>query len=424
MIRKFLFTLFYISTAIILAGCAATGGAPRISGPGTRLVPPDRVAEPFHFNITDRSAKKWFATLPAASLPSSGKLELTILKELAEINSPDKLTGIVDTLWNNDPLFKKLVGSTEIKPEHAHAAALVYYLMISGPRPAWQEKTADSMYENIGRDIKPELLSGYALHFYTYALLKTGKFESCRPFLKRLSQFTDLPVYQQDLVTAFSLAAQSESNDFAAATLKTIYINSLNEKKFAHDEEIMRTLVYLKQVGAIGPILKNVLPLVPDHPGLQKYRSINYLEKLAKAQSAEKMAVRRRKTVSKTGWVNIKIEVIEAQNNTDTIDPALEEIAGKLKKTFPYTGFKLLGTSSHTLLKGEKARMQIAGNYNLTVIPERITHHKARIRAVITKDKKPVYQTVIESVNHGESFIGGPNQAGKRILLRIMTVLK
>ena len=180
------------------------------------------VPEPFYFNIQNKTVRNYLDETDPDLFPLERKLEIILLAGLGKAKTEEDLARIFDNLWQKNIKIRELINNPQKRAALIRPTAEIYYLLSAIPGADWQPETAGRIYTETLKDIKPEQISGYALHFYTLALLKNGKYNTALPFLLRLKHFTEPDVYLQDLSIALLFTVNGKDYSTAVKIMEQI----------------------------------------------------------------------------------------------------------------------------------------------------------------------------------------------------------
>ena len=115
----------------------------------------------------------------------------------------------------------------------------------------------------------------------------------------------------------------------------------------------------------------------------------------------------------------ISVDTILAARNDAAIDPQLKRHIGELQSMFNYTSYRLLGSKGLNLSMGQSGIVGLPGGRRLKITPHKIRGNRADIALQMIKQKKTVFETQIELLNHGSLFVGGPKYRQGNLIFRI-----
>lgn len=115
----------------------------------------------------------------------------------------------------------------------------------------------------------------------------------------------------------------------------------------------------------------------------------------------------------------ISVDTILAARNDAVIDPQLKRHIGELQSMFSYTSYRLLSSKSLNLGVGQSGMVNLPGGRRLKITPHKIHGSRADIALQMIKQKKMVFQTQIELLNHGTLFVGGPKHQNGNLIFKI-----
>lgn len=122
--------------------------------------------------------------------------------------------------------------------------------------------------------------------------------------------------------------------------------------------------------------------------------------------------------VANSGFI-AHVEVINALQTSDEVDPELSGLASEVGPVLSYTGFKLLKKSRLPLEIGGTRELLLSQDRRLTLKLEGFQANQARLNLKIFKNHTEIFATTLLMVDHGSAIIGGPKLKKGVILLRI-----
>lgn len=265
------------AVAILCFQClAACSGPARFSGaPG---VQPLRrtVPESFHYKLWDPEAGRYLAALNPDAFPEDERLEILILRGLSQVPAESQLPRLFDQLWEEDGI-RKLLQHPRRGSGYLYPLVELYYLLSAAPMQSWQHGAAERLFTEVLSDAAPYELSGYALHFYTLALLNNRKFASASPFLRRLEHFKTRSDYLRDLTVALAYASAEGEDRFACQTLIALCTCWQRSGLPFPDEEVKEAVLSLKRAGKLEEVRRAIYPLIRKNPRLVQYSFVEIL---------------------------------------------------------------------------------------------------------------------------------------------------
>jgi len=367
--------------ALMFTGCAgkSVNQAP--------IAPKDplrtHVPESFHFNVENSETLRYLAEVKLKSLAPDQRLEVIVLRQLAEVSSEKELAAAFDNLWESQKQIRELVNKPRRRNEYLIPLTEIYYLLSAGPAASWQAETAERIYRETLHGVQPHQISGYALHFYTLALLKNGKIDVAEPFLLRLENFTAPHVYLQDLAVAMEYAIAAKKYQLACRFIAALCRTGTRYNLELPDGKISSAIRALKKTGRIDLAVTALKPQVRENPLHTPTQRPESTRPEIKASSA---------TVQKK--ILIKVQIISAGNQSNYIDPDLYEIGKDLQETLNFTSFTLIGEGKLRLETGEKGVLHLTQGHSLTIIPRSIGGSNSRIEVAITKGNRQLLHSV------------------------------
>jgi hypothetical protein len=273
-------TMLLLIMAVILNSCAGLSGAvkPQEHDRLNSVVP-----ESFHFNIRNKTIRNYLAGTEPDQFPPDcqldRKLEIILLASLAEAKDEGDLARVFDNLWQNNEKFRELINYPEKRTGFIRPTVEIYYLLSAIPGAEWQNETANRIYQETLKDISPEQISGYALHFYTLALLKKGKYNTALPFLLRLELFVKPADYLKDLSIALSFAIEDKDYSSAVKIMEQVCRAGMQNNLKFPDQQMYDAVKAMKTSGNISLAQSVLSPLIKENPGLETFMFAKLLRK-------------------------------------------------------------------------------------------------------------------------------------------------
>jgi hypothetical protein len=119
--------------------------------------------------------------------------------------------------------------------------------------------------------------------------------------------------------------------------------------------------------------------------------------------------------------INIVIKTVLASQDSDSVDPRLSDLIKDLQSVFRYSSYKLLGQDRMILGIGETGMASLPENRILKISPTGIRGDRVSLRLEILKNRRQVFQTVIQLLNHASITVGGPEYKGGYLLFNIFS---
>ena len=117
--------------------------------------------------------------------------------------------------------------------------------------------------------------------------------------------------------------------------------------------------------------------------------------------------------------LNVKVEVIKADQNSKEIDPELTDLVKELGPLLNFTGFSLLKKTETRLNVKQKQEIILSTDRLLELQFLEFSNNQARLQIRIMEKNKETFRTVLLLVDKGSALIGGPPHEGGVLLLRI-----
>ena len=118
---------------------------------------------------------------------------------------------------------------------------------------------------------------------------------------------------------------------------------------------------------------------------------------------------------------NITIKTILASQGPRYVDARLSDLVKELESVFRYSSYRLLGQTSMSLGTNETGMTPFPGDRVLKITPTRITGNRVKLRLSVYKEKRQVFETMIELLNRGSITVGGPKHREGYLLLNIFS---
>jgi len=422
-----------LTLAAAFSGCA--GLQDTESTPRPELLP-EMVPESFHFNVRDAATRRYLTTADPDTLPPDRRLEVILLRELAMISAEKELPRVFDRLWETHEEIRELVYRPYQRKAFTRPLVEMYYLLTAGPGTTWQEKTAERLFRETLSKLQSPQLSGYALHFYTLALLKNSKFDIALPFLLQLEHYTEPRVHIRDLSFALTYAMKAGEERLACRLMAAICQKASKESAELPDEELKTAIIALKKVKKLDLVREVLVPVVRENPRLQGYSFVELLREPHDAASGkwqisafvstareDTYGTSSSRSANEESKLRIEVQVIKAGRQSNYMDPSLSGIAQNLAETLSFSSFSLVDRKILHLKIGEKGTMPLSGRQFLRIILRSLTPEIARIEIAIMDGHQEVFHTFIETVDSGVTIIGAPRTGDKVLLLRISTFI-
>ena len=94
-------------------------------------------------------------------------------------------------------------------------------------------------------------------------------------------------------------------------------------------------------------------------------------------------------------------------------------MVNELKRMFKYSSYKSLGQHGMNLAMGQTGTASLAGGHVLRITPMRIAGNRSELKLEIFRSNQPIFQTVVQLLNNGSLFVGGPNYEGGYLLFNL-----
>ena len=402
--------IIFLTALMSLFSCA---GISANAGPNPEMTFRQTVPEKFNFNIQSEIVRRELKLMHVKNFTPRHALEIKILQKIAMASKKEELRTVFETLWENEKVFQSALEHPNKTDEFIPSLALIYYLLSSSTGISWQKETSEKLYQDVFEGLESHKLSGYALHFYALALLNNGKYKAALPWLERLKQNTSIPIFIEDLQRAFIMSENGRDFETAGQLLAMICTTKAQNDIKINEARIDFTIISMIKKGYISTLKNKLGPVMNEFPELKK---VSFLKRITEYTMVQNIS----KKSSEPGvWV--KVQVIKADNKTHYIDPALVTAYRELQKTLNYSSLKLLDSKVFHLTTGDNAQLKILSKTNAELIVLKVNHNILRLKIIITKKRKEIFNTIIESIDGGVTTIGGPQTRQGVIFLRITT---
>jgi hypothetical protein len=424
-LRPFAFLL--MAAMLACTGCA--GLQAKESGPPSAKSPLGaEVYESFKFGIQDPKVKAYLQKVDPSMLPQDDRIEVLILHAISQCKEEKDLAPAFDRLWSESEDIRALLQNPDQGPASGRPLSELYYLLSGSPAASWRTKTGETIYQSVLASLEPHALSGYALHFYTQGLIRNDKWDKSIPLLQRLALFTPPQVHTQNLSFALEHAIQAREHAAVCRLLAMVCEQAGDGQGAFPAAVVKRATELMLSAGKIQLVRDAITPVLAHRPDLRQYEFLRDLEDGAQPPEHEQereggiqgqMALSNHSEVTET--LRIDVQVIEASRESNSIDPALQDLDGSLKDTLRYTGFSLLKQRTLYLHLGEEAEVAFRKDQRLVIVPRSFGNDVARVEIAVVKNDSEVFRSVIESVSGGSTTIGDPKGGNRMLLLRITT---
>lgn len=402
--------IIFLTALMSLFGCAGIS-ANAESNP--EIIFRHRVQEKFNFNIQFETVRKELKMINSKNLTPGNALEIKILQKIAMVSKKEELRTVFDSMWEHEKIFQSVLNHPNKTDEFIPSLALIYYLLSSSTGISWQKETSERLYHDVFEKLEPHKLSGYALHFYTLALLNNGKYKAALPWLERLKQNTSIQIFIEDLQKAFIMSENGRDFETAVQLLSMICTSKTQNDIKIDEPRIDFAVISMIKKGYISTLKNKLGPILNEFPELKKLSFAKRITEYTMIQNISK------KSSEPIVWV--KVQVIRADNKTNYIDPELVIAYSELQKTLNYSSLKLLESKVFHLTTGDEAQLKILSKTNAELIALEVNNRVSRLKIVISQKEKEIFNTIIESIDGGVTTISGPQTKQSVILLRITT---
>ena len=119
--------------------------------------------------------------------------------------------------------------------------------------------------------------------------------------------------------------------------------------------------------------------------------------------------------------VQLQVLTIRATKSNNDISPELKPLAEALKKTFKFTGYKLLKTDTRKVALNKKRELSLAGPYKARITPLERKDNRIRLKVEVfeRKDNKDISRlsTTISLAAGKSQLFGGWKLDGDDVLI-------
>ena len=119
------------------------------------------------------------------------------------------------------------------------------------------------------------------------------------------------------------------------------------------------------------------------------------------------------------GNISVRVTAILASQGAAHVDSDLKGMVSELRQIFKYSSYRSLGRHSMNLAIGQTGTASLAGGHLLKITPTRIDGNRSELQLAIFRNNQPVFQTVVQLLNNGSLFVGGPNYQGGYLLFNL-----
>ena len=117
--------------------------------------------------------------------------------------------------------------------------------------------------------------------------------------------------------------------------------------------------------------------------------------------------------------INLNIKTILGSEKPGKIDPALKGFVKQHKSLFRYSSYSLLSQDSLKLSKKGAGKVSLPGKRVLKITSTGVSKNRATLDLEIFKNKKLIFQSVIQLRNNSSITIGGPKYKDGDLLFNI-----
>jgi len=124
------------------------------------------------------------------------------------------------------------------------------------------------------------------------------------------------------------------------------------------------------------------------------------------------------KAFSETG-INLNIKTILGSEKPGKVDPKLKDFVKQHKSVFRYSSYSLLSQDFLKLSKKGTGKVLLPGKRELKITCTGVSKKRATLDLEIVKNKKQIFQTVIQLRKNSSVTIGGPKYMDGDLLFNI-----
>ena len=117
--------------------------------------------------------------------------------------------------------------------------------------------------------------------------------------------------------------------------------------------------------------------------------------------------------------VDVAVKIILASNESQYLDPQLNNLVEELQSVIRYTSYRLLEQQQIRLGLKEAGTVMLPNNRFLQIAPIRFLGNRADLRLAIIKGTQKSFQTNIQLINRRSVTIGGLKYSNGYLLLNI-----
>ena len=117
--------------------------------------------------------------------------------------------------------------------------------------------------------------------------------------------------------------------------------------------------------------------------------------------------------------ISIATITVLASQDSNFRDPRLSALIGELESVFRYSSYRQLSRDRMNLGIGETGITSLPGNRQLKITPIRVGGNRAELKIIILKQRRQIFQTVIQLLNGGSMTVGGPKYRNGYLLFNI-----
>jgi hypothetical protein len=127
--------------------------------------------------------------------------------------------------------------------------------------------------------------------------------------------------------------------------------------------------------------------------------------------------------LSVPGWaadepVTLTVQVIQASNQGETVDPALAKIKAQLS-SLKFSSYRLLETHPLSTKVGAKHLVALPGGRTMDLYPYGISGGSLEVLVTILEGTKRILDTTVRLQNNGTIVVGGPSHGGGVLIVAL-----
>ncbi len=117
--------------------------------------------------------------------------------------------------------------------------------------------------------------------------------------------------------------------------------------------------------------------------------------------------------------LNVTVKTVLASSDGNYMDPQLSRLTDELKSVFRYTSYRLLAQDRLKLQLNQTGATGLPGQRRLNITPLAIEGQRVRMRLVLMRQGRAVFNTDILLRNRGSITVGGPRYENGYLLFNV-----